>query len=43
MKLVKITFEDEEHEALLKVKGETTWRQFVLDNAGVKSVGQRPK
>jgi len=30
MKSIHVIFEDEEHEALLKKKGELTWREFIL-------------
>lgn len=34
MKAVHIHFEDKEYNALVKAKGEKTWRQVVLDSLG---------
>jgi len=36
MKNLNETFENEEFEALKKIKGSKTWRKFLLDLAGVK-------
>jgi len=39
MKTINETFEDAEYEALIKRKGEKSWRQFILDIAKVKRGG----
>jgi len=31
MKTINITFEDEEHEELLKRKGKMSWHDFILE------------
>jgi predicted CopG family antitoxin len=31
MKTINVTFEDEEYQALLKKKGDLTWREFILE------------
>ena len=30
MKVVQVYFEDDEHKALSEIKGERTWRDFIL-------------
>ncbi|CAB1065524.1 hypothetical protein D1BOALGB6SA_10321 [Olavius sp. associated proteobacterium Delta 1] len=31
MKTINVTFEDDEHKALTKQKGEKNWRDFILE------------
>lgn len=35
MKTINISFEDKEYEELLKVKGELSWRAFILNKKEV--------
>ena len=35
MKTINETFEDKEYDALIKKKGERTWRQFILEETGI--------
>lgn len=39
MKTINETFEDEEYEALIKEKGDMSWRNFILYMAKIKKRG----
>lgn len=43
MKNINITFETVEHEQLSELKGKMSWRDYVLDLAGVKKVAPDQK
>ncbi len=36
MKTINETFEDREYKELIKLKGKRSWRQFILQETGVK-------
>jgi len=36
MRTINETFTDEEHEALVKIKGDRTWREFIVAVSKVK-------
>jgi len=36
MKMITVYFEDEDFKRLKEEKGEKPWRDFILENAGVK-------
>jgi predicted CopG family antitoxin len=38
MKTINVPFEDKEHKKLMKMKGEKSWHDFILEMAGLKEV-----
>lgn len=35
MKTINVPFEDNEHKKLTELKGDKSWREFILDLAGI--------
>lgn len=40
MKMITVYFEDEDMDKLKQKKGDKTWRDFILELAGVKESGE---